>query len=311
MTMTDTPEQEVTVSEADAFLASLSDAPASSPAPAVEAAMVPVERPQDVMDAVKRIQLEAGASEAIAGALSDEDALAWGSKLDKRGKGFADALMGRAEALKELEALKAQRSEPQEATTVGEHATPTPSPVDLLEKEKVVAEWLGMDDEASAALDAWRSAIAETIRAEIRQEYGGLGDRVSATESLAVSRLMDESRANLAGSFPVLNNPETFSEVEKLMGTFHKAGMYQEMDTSQRFASLMRTAAVTLTPEAAPPIESEADQAAKLSGSPTKPTPSKERKGATARLTADQELDLRIQMIQQGATADEVIRKFG
>lgn len=311
--MDETTEQEtelVSTSEADAFLNSLTDEPTEiAPEPVVEATEAPVERSQEVLSAMKRIQLEAGASEGVASALSDEDALAWGSTLDKRAKDHGDALLDRANLRKELDALKAQQPKPTEATTVGELATPTPSPVDLSGTVDSVAEWMGADAEGKAAL----TAMAEAIRDSVRQEFSSYGDRIAATENLAANRLMDDARANLAGAFPVLDNSESFAEVEKIMGSLHNAGMFPELPTAQRFSALMRMAALSVTPDEAPPVESEAEKAAKRNGSPTKPTPSKSRKGPEVKMTQDQLIAAKARFITNnpGVTIPDVNREFG
>jgi hypothetical protein len=308
--MDETKEQLVTTEEADNFLASLTDEPIEgAPEPVVEATEAPVERASGVADAMKRIQLEAGASEGITSSLSDEDALAWGSKLDKRSKDHGDALLDRANLRKELEALKAQQPTPTEATTVGEQATPTPSPVDLSGTVDTVAEWMGADSEGKAAL----TAMAEAIRDSVRQEYAAFGDRIAATENLAASRLMDDARATLTGMFPVLDNSETFAEVEKVMGSLHNAGMFPELPTAQRFQALMRMAALSVTPDEAPPLESEAEKAAKRSGSPTRPTPSKSRKAPEAKMTQEAVIEAKARFITNnpGVTIADVNREFG
>lgn len=297
----------------DAVLAQItSDTPTETPEvpEAVEAPTEAVEsneRTPEVDAAIATLKFRGNYPAKALESASSEELLGWAADADKAGRERDRVFQERAELTKELAEFKARSADEPKVAEQGSNAMPAPT-TDLELDVAQVAEYFGADQEGKDAF----AAFGKSIEARILQRLQPTTAAVDNVQALMVNQMLDSARAGLTEAYPVLAG-DGYDGVIGTMQALKQAGLHAELSGSAQISALMRSAAALSTPDEAPPVETEATKAAKRSGSPTPPTPSKERKAPDRVLSQGELMEQKAVWVTQnpGATSDDVKRAFG
>jgi len=317
------PEMDVSSEAIDAALADIVkdpepvvEAPAEEAADgaAGEAEGTPSQGDDSVTETLKRIQLEGSVPEAVleaARGLGDAAVLEeWAASLGKRGKKYAQTLEEAAALRKENMQLKGT-STADEATAQTEHATPTVKNADLEAARKALAASIGFGEEEQGVLASFEQAIVSSVLQQVAPFMDGVKD----LQTMTANQMLESARGGLRETYPVASDAGKHKQAVNLALSMKEQGWHDHLSGQDRVDALMESAykAMTDRPVQTQPLETEAAKAAKRSGSPMAPTPSKSRKMPSKDMTPDQLVEAKANYIvaNPGCTADDVKRAFG
>ncbi len=248
----------------------------------------PKEADHELASARQRLQLT-GITTAVLDRMTREETVeAWSNRATYQAE-IDRAFRERAELKTRLDTLGATNgAEPAQAEpTVSE---------DFKKAQARLTEVVG-DEEAEAIM-----AIVEN---------GGRAVTPSGASSPLVEELLRERMmAELGASDPRLRDRATFDGVERVANQLNEGGFHSELAGLERIRALLQTAVRLNLPD--PPSEAELERNEKVDrqrdrGSSTRSSKPHKQKS----LSADQVLDAKILAIENGASVEEVRKRFG
>lgn len=248
----------------------------------------PKETDHELETARQRLQLT-GITTAVLDRMTREETVeAWSNRATYQAE-IDRAFRERAELKTRLDTLG--------ATNGTEPATAEPTESEDFKKAQVrLTEVLG-DEEAEAVM-----AIVKN---------GGQAVTPSGASSPLVEELLRERMmAELGASDPRLRDRATFDGVEQVANQLNEGGFHSELVGLERIRALLQTAVRLKLPD--PPSEAELERKQKVDlqrdrGSSTRSSKPHKQKS----LSADQVLDAKILAIENGASVEEVRKRFG
>ncbi len=165
-------------------------------------------------------------------------------------------------------------------------------------------------EKAKATLtDEFGNEAAEAILA-LANPQGQTGAPSGASDPMVEELMRERMMAELGATDPRLRDRSTFDGVEQTAMKLNQGGFHSELQGLDKARALLKTAASMSLPAA--PSKEELERERKVSSQVERGSPTRSAKAPRAKpITGDQILQGKINMVMDGATAEEIRAKFG